>query len=354
MMIKIKARIKKLNRFSRVTDSRIGYVRADKNENMSAWDKKSLACIYDSIKPEEFSMYPEPACLHKKLAKYLGVKEDQVLLTNGSDGGIKSAFEILVEPGDSVAILDPTYAMYDIYIKMFGAKKISIGFDEDFRIDRKKLLGVIFRKPRLIALANPNSPTGTVLEPDFLIELIRKAKQQGIAVLIDEAYFHFYPHTVIREVENFSNLIVLRTFSKALGAASIRLGYVVANPDIIEAFFKVRPMYEAHTFALKIAEYILDHPRRIMDYIRQESEGKKYITEGIRKMGLNVFSGAANFVLVKVGRRRKQIYYYLKSKGVLVYLPFENTFLRDYFRITTGPKEKMEIILDKLKGYFSQ
>ncbi|MFH1508340.1 MAG: histidinol-phosphate transaminase [Candidatus Omnitrophota bacterium] len=353
-MVKIKERIKKLNRFPRVNESRVGYIRSDKNENISSWNKEVLAGIFNSIKPEEFSMYPEPFRLYGKLAKYLGVKEDRILLTNGSDGGIKSAFEVFVEPGDQVAVLDPTYAMYDVYCRIFGAKKLSIGFKSDFSLDKKKLIASISKKTRLIALANPNSPTGTVIEPDFLLEVIQRAGRIGTAVLIDEAYFHFYPGTVLKEVKNFNNLIVLRTFSKALGAASIRLGYAVACPDIIEAFFKVRPMYEAHTFALKAAEYIIDHPERIRDYVRRESQGKKYITEGLRKIGLEVFPGEANFVLIKANGKRKEIYSYLKSRGVLAYLPFANTFLKDYFRITTGPKEKMEIVLRRLKGYFKR
>jgi histidinol-phosphate aminotransferase len=353
-MIKIKERIRKLNRFPRVNESRIGYVRADKNEGMLDWDKKALSCIYSSIRPEEFSMYPEPCRLYKKLSGYLGVPEERILLTNGSDGGIKSAFEVFVEPGDSVVVLDPTYAMYDIYIKIFGARKIGVGFKNDFSVDKKKLTVSVSKRTKLIALANPNSPTGTVLELDFLREIIRKANRLGIAVLIDEAYFHFYPHTVLKLTQRFDNLIVLRTFSKALGAASIRLGYAVSHPDTIEAFFKVRPMYEAHTFALKVAEYILDHPKHIQNYVKVESEGKKYLAAGLKRMGLEIIKGHANFVLAKVYGKRKDVYAYLKSKGVLIYLPSEDSFLRDYLRITTGPKEKMEIVLRALKGYFSR
>lgn len=353
-MIKIKERIRKLDRFPRATETRLGYIRSDKNESMFLWNKKILTRICNSIKPEEFSMYPEAARLYEKLSEHLGVEQDCLLFTNGSDGGIKSAFEVLVDPGDAVAVLDPTYAMYDVYVEMFGAKKIGIGFTEDFRMDEEKLLGAISPKTRLIALANPNSPTGTVIEPDFLRELIKRAERQGIAVLIDEAYFYFYSHTVIGCIKNFDNLIVLRTFSKAMGAASMRLGYVAANPDIIKAFFKVRPMYEAHTLALKMAEYIIDHPERIRAYVRYESEGKKYLTAGLRDIGLEVFSGKANFVLVKAGGKREQIYDYLKTNGILVYLPSKNTFLSDYFRVTTGPKKSMEIVLEKIREFFLQ
>lgn len=353
-MVKIKERINRLNRLPRVNKSRLGYLRADKNEGMFDWSKKTLDSVYRSILPEEFSMYPEPWRLYKKLAGYLKVPEEQILLTNGSDGGIKSAFEVFVEPGDSVAVFDPTYAMYDVYIQIFGAKKIGIGYKEDFTVDKKKLIASVSKNTRLIALANPNSPTGTVLEQDFLMEVIRKANRLGVAVLIDEAYFYFYPHTVISLTQRFDNLIVLRTFSKALGAASIRLGYAVSHPDIIKAFFKVRPMYEAHTFALKVAEYILDHPKCIRNYVKVESEGKECLSAGLRKMGLEIVKGHANFVLAKARGKRKDIYSYLESKGVLIYLPSEDSFLRDYFRITTGPKEKMEIVLRALKGYFSR
>lgn len=351
-MVRIKERIRKLNRFPMVRESRLGYIRADKNEGVPAWGKKALDRVYRSILPEEFSMYPEPWRLYKKLAWYLGIPEERILLTNGSDGGIKSAFEVFVEPGDSVAVFDPTYAMYDVYIQIFGAKKIGIGYKEDFTVNKKKLMASVSKKTRLIALANPNSPTGTVLEQDFLLEVIRKANRLGVAVLIDEAYFHFYPRTVINLTQRFDNLIVLRTFSKALGAASIRLGYAVSHPDIIKAFFKVRPMYEAHTFALKAAEYILDHSKHIQHYVKVESEGREYLAAGLMKMGLKVIKGHANFVLAKACGKRKGIHSYLKSKGVLIYLPSEDSFLRDYFRITAGPKEKMEIVLRALKGYF--
>lgn len=350
----IKERIIKLDRLPRDNESRLGFLRLDKNEGLVPWQKNALTKIFRSIRPGEISMYPEPGRLYKKLSAYLKVEEENILLTNGSDGGIKSAFEIFVEPGDGVIVLEPTYAMYDVYIQISGAKKIGIGFRDDFRLDKKKLIASVAGKVKLVALANPNSPTGTILEPDFLTEIIRKAKRLGIAVLIDEAYFHFYPQSVLGEVKHFDNLIVLRTFSKALGAASIRLGYAVSQPSIIQGFFKVRPMYEAHTFALRLAEYIIDHPHRIEKYVRDEREGKEYLTQGLKAMGVEVFKGYANFILIKACGRRKQVYSYLKSRGVLIYLPQENSFLRDYFRITTGPKEKMEIALRHLKGYYSR
>lgn len=350
-MVKIKERIKKLNRLPRAAGSRIEYVRADKNESMSCWDKEALSSIYGSIQPEELSMYPEPSRLYEKLSKWLDVKESMVLLTNGSDGGIKSAFEIFVEQGSRVVVFSPTYAMYDVYIQIFGAKKVNIGFKADFSSDNEKLIKIISNRIGLIALANPNSPTGTVLEPDFLQDVIVRAHRYGVPILIDEAYFHFYPHSMLKNILKYNNLMVLRTFSKALGVASIRLGYVIACPRIINAFYKVRPMYEANTFALKAAEYIIDHPKRISNYIKMESDGKKRLVSGLRDLGLEVEQGQANFVLVKLCGKRKKIYDYLKSKGILVYLPAENSFLSDYCRITTGPRDKMEKILSIIDAY---
>lgn len=350
-MSKIKRRILNLNRFPRKSGSRRNYLRLDKNEGLVKWQRPALKWIFDSIASDEISMYPQAEALYRKLAKYLGISEENILLTNGSDGGIKSAFEAFISPGDKVLILDPTYAMYDVYIGMFGAKKVGIEFNNDFTVDSEKMLKLLSRGIKLVAIANPNSPTGTVFSSDFLLKLIKRAGRLGAVVLIDEAYYHFYPQTLVRYVRKFRNLIVLRTFSKAWGAASLRLGYAIACKEIIDALSKVRPMYEAHMFAIKTAQYLLDHPRRLNEYLRFEKEGKKYLLEGLRGLGFASRTGYANFVLVKAQGKRRQIYGYLKSRGILVYLPSPDSFLADYFRITTGPRPLMEKILKELKRY---
>ncbi|MBI5077293.1 aminotransferase class I/II-fold pyridoxal phosphate-dependent enzyme [Candidatus Falkowbacteria bacterium] len=341
-----------LTRVGNPQQSRLEYLRLDKNENLIPMSSEFLDEIKRLISPEFISAYPELDALYKKTAKSLGVAQEYLYITAGSDAGIKAAFEIFVEPDDKVMTLWPTYAMYDVYTKMFQAKAILINYEDGLCINTEKIINQIeIQKPKLICLANPNSPTGTVLSPAELEKIINRAAANRVIVLIDEAYYPYYSQTAIHLIKKYPNLMITRTFSKAQGLAAGRLGFVVSNEKIIECLHKVRPMYEANAFGVRFAEYIIDHPRIVENNLRETAAGKEYLEKSLAEMNLPFHKSYANFINIKVGSHEKsvQLEQKMREQKILIKSGVANCPLSDCIRVSIGNVEQMKIFINALK-----
>ena len=144
----------------------------------------------------------------------------------------------------------------------------------------------INNKVALITLANPNSPTGTIINKQKILDIIKKAQKYNIPVLIDEAYYGFYNYSFIREINKFKNLIILRTFSKSYGLAGLRAGYLISNETIIKELFKFKPMYEINSIACKVLEIFLKHKDLEKSFIKEVLDGKNYFQKELDKLNL--------------------------------------------------------------------
>ena len=168
------------------------------------------------------------------MASFLGLQPEQVLLTNGVDEAIHLVCEAYLEPEDDALIVVPTFAMYQICMAATGARVISIPADEDFRFPTSKVMAYTTApKTRLIAIANPNNPTGAVASAEDLLLIARSAPQA--AVLVDEAYFEFYGESLLEYAGQVQNLFIARTFSKAYGMASLRVGVLAGAAEQIQS-----------------------------------------------------------------------------------------------------------------------
>ena len=192
----------------------------------SSFVKETLA----GIDGEWLATYPEYHTLQEKLAIHNGLAPENLILSNGSDGAIKYIFDAYVSPGDRILLADPTFAMYPVYCRMFEAEPLVVPYRPDLSFPWQEFLDQMVPGVRLAVVVNPNNPTGSALPASRIIEMIRHAARYKILLLVDEAYFYYYPETVIQAVKEFENLIVLRTFSKLCGMAALRLGYAAACP----------------------------------------------------------------------------------------------------------------------------
>ncbi len=352
--IELKPSIEALNRPQRQQPERVGKMKLDKNENIAGLDMRILKKVLSGLDPDFIASYPEIGALYKKLSIYLGCKEENLVVTFGSDGAIRSVFEAFVNPGDEVITLNPTYAMYDVYCDMFGARKISIDFDKKLCLSARKIRDSISDKTRLIALPNPNSPTGTVIGREDLINIVETASHRGVIVLIDEAYHGFYKETMLPYIKKYKNLIVTRTFSKTGGIASLRIGYAVGCASIIEPLYKVKPMYETNGIAVRFAEYILEHKSVMERYVADVRKGKLYLVDELEGLGLKVFPGYANFVVVEMPGTNNKIADMLASKNVLIKSGHPHPSMKDTIRITVGPRKDMAKFMKIFKVCFEE
>lgn len=344
-----KSHVSSLYRTPPVPDTRHGKMRLDKNERTVGFDDRIFKEMLSVIDQETIVSYPEPGVLYKKLAKWLGCGEDEVIVTNGSDGAIKSVFEAFVEPGDQVVTLNPTYAMYDVYCDLYGAHKVPVDFRKGLALSIEELLGKIIDGVKLVAIANPNSPTGTVIKEEDLLLVIDKAHSKGALALIDEAYYGFYDKTAVRHAKERQNVIVTRTFSKTAGLAGLRIGCAIGSSAIIKALYNVKPMYETSAIALKLAEYIMDHDQIVGAYIRSVAEGKGFLVAGLKEMGIDTYESFANFVVARLPGSSDRVANALNGKGILIKGSYAHPSLQDTIRITVGPKRQMETFLAEFK-----
>ena len=204
------------------------------------------ACADSS--PEDLARYPEREPVEAMVAKFLDITPSELLLTNGVDEAIHLLCETYLEPGDEALIVVPTYSMYRIYMMAAGAQVVSIPAGKDFTFPVDEVRKRITRRTRMIAIANPNNPTGSVVEAEQLLEIARAAPDA--AILVDEAYFEFYGKTMLPRHREVPNLFVARTFSKAYGLAGLRVGVLVGDPEQMRAVRRVSSPYNVNAVAL--------------------------------------------------------------------------------------------------------
>lgn len=351
-MIEPKRKVKELYRTPPdFLDSRAGSVfRLDRNERTTPFPHKHLKKILSNIDPDEIAAYPELEPFYRKLSNWLKIRRSQVLLTSGSDTGIRAVFEVYVEEGDEVIILSPTYGMYAVYISMFGAVKREIGYDEDLSLPVERVLDAINNYTKLIALANPNH-TGTVLSEEALREIIASANKHGAMVLVDEAYFHFYGGTMLPCIDKYDNLIVLRTFSKAFGIAALRVGYLVSAEENISNLYKVKLTHEITGLAARFGQYLIDNPSIMEDYVADVRAGVAFLTEEFNGLGIETPPTHTNFLYANLagGVDGKELIRMLREKNFYISGPFMKAPFNNHIRVTVGPVWQMRLFFEEFR-----
>ena len=316
----------------------------DKNENL---DPELMALTHEllsSIPREVLATYPEAGELYRKLARWVGVSAESLLLTPGSDGAIRLAFEAVVEQGDAVIHTAPTFAMYPVYSQMFGAQVREIHYTPSAQgpmMDTAKIIDAVQAfKPKLLCLPNPDSPTGTTVAPEVMREILTECEAAGTLLLVDEAYHPFHESSVTSWTQSSPNLVVARTFAKAWGVAGLRIGYAVADPQTIALLHKLRPMYESSTLAIEFMCKMLDHTEAMMQSVARINEGKREFETRMKSLRFQVLQTGGNFTQVAFGERGPAIHAALSGK-VLYRAAFEHACLAGYSRFSTAPKAIM-------------
>lgn len=326
--------------------SREEYLRLDMNECVPGLPDDFLREALAGVNPNLLSMYPEYENLVDKIAQHNNLDSENISLSNGSAAAIKYLFDTYVSPRDKVLMTNPTYAMYPVFTQMYAAEADVVEYTKQLTLPVEIFLKKLESAPKMAVLVNPNNPTGNVLESDELHAVIQKAAKYDVLLIVDEAYYYFYPHSIIEEIKKSSHLVVLRTFSKLFGMASIRLGYAAACVDIIEEMRKVKLNFEVNGIAVRLAERILERPELIKDMVDNANKGKQFLISGLKEMDVKFHVGAANFVLIHLGSRAAEIARQLADKGILVGSGFKLDCLQDYIRVTTGHSLAMRQFLN--------
>jgi histidinol-phosphate aminotransferase len=332
------------------------YVGLDRNERLQPLPEWFLERLRSSLESSLLTSYPITDELYRKLSFQFDVPEEHFLLTTGSDAAIKALYHAYVRPGDQVVMLDPSYAMYEVYAQMFQAQACKVSFNERLELDVLELLDSIVPGVRLVIIANPNQPTATVLSEEVLLGLAERTRAVNALLAIDEAYYPFHPHTIFPWIKKVPNLVVTRTFSKAAGLAGVRVGLVGAHPEVIASLFKVRSAHDVNSVAAMCASHILDCPQIVDDYVSQVKAGAQVLSERARGLGLAPLPTPTNFMLIRVAQRclPALLIERLRDSGYIVKGPFGSSCLADCIRVTLGPPELMSAFADALEEALSE
>jgi histidinol-phosphate aminotransferase len=350
-MIKPKKNIEKLYRMrEKHSDSRYGKVRLDRNERTISFDRTISELIREKITDEMLMVYPEPDGLYRKLAGFVNVPAGNILLNSGSDQTIKSVFETYIGENDRILLHDPSYAMYQVYADMFGAKVIRQEYESDFSFDRERFLSLIDDQLKMVVFENPNGFIGVKTDSGFLEEITKKAYENNVIFLADEAYFHFIEETMTGYIDRYPNVIITRTFSKALGLASCRIGYLVSSEKNISNIYKTKPMHELTQFSIIAAETVIDNFSLVAENILKTKENLEYLKNQFKKLNISFSDGQANFLVAKLPVYNEEKFNkLLENNNVLIRRPFEQSFLKGYRRIGVAEKNDLDLFLSILK-----
>jgi len=330
----------------------------DKNENTDPVLQGVVFRVLAEMDPRSVAIYPDAAPLYHKLAEYLGVSAHSLILAQGSDGVIGSVFRSYVGKGDVVLVTNPTYAMYQVYVSMFGAVAAELEYSAGGNGPTLEPVAVIDairkRRPKLVCLPNPDSPTGTVIEPDALRAIVLSAREVGSMMLIDEAYHPFYEHTAVPWVEEFPNLVVARTFSKAWGLTGLRLGYGIASPDVAAQVQKFRPNYEVNSVAVAMAlRMISDFEPEMRASVTRLNAGRDGFLEAMRGMGLRTLQSRGSFCHVAFGGFAAHVHESL-SDMVLYRQDFNAPCLKGFSRFSSTTCEQFAPVIGRIRSQISE
>lgn len=329
----------------------------DKNENIDIYLSNKINSIIKKIPPHSIFGYPHLNFIYEKLSSIFKVHRKNLLICNGSDGGIRAIFDCFIKQSDKVLIPSPTFAMYDVYAKLFKTNLISFKYllkNGGFVFDIDNFLKLIETKNvKLICLANPDSPSGTVLKKNEVIKIIKVAKKKNCIVLIDEAYYPFCNITLKSEINKYENLIIVRSLSKSWALAGLRIGYILSCNKNISYMTSSKPMYEigglqSHILSeLIINKYNLDVEKSVKDLNVAKAKFVKLLSKLHKIEYIDTYS---NFIHIKLGKNRRKIVKKIKKFAYI--RDNQSKILKDYTRITITRFKFLKKIFDIIKDSY--
>ncbi len=320
-------------------------LRLDLNENTAGCSPRVTKALA-RLSPATIAMYPEYEKPAKKIARYFGVKPEEMILCNGADDCLRLFFDGFVDAGTGVLVCDPTFPMYRFYAENFGARIHALRYAKDMSFPLAEFLKALRRKPRVAIIANPNNPTGTPLDQRTLNQIAEAATET--AIVIDEAYADFSGVTVIPWFRRFPHLFAVRTFSKAAGLAALRLGCVLGNANPISLLRAAMPPYAVNLAALVAAEAAISDRGAIQRYVREVKSLRAQFADALSAMDVHVYPSAGNFILADFGPSGPTLFRKLERRGILVRARTKDMG-PGFVRITIGTRAEMKRLLREIR-----
>jgi histidinol-phosphate aminotransferase len=329
---------------------RSAYLRLDRNESTRQLSDEVAVGLAEHVRKRGLFSYPEPDRLAGRVGEYCAVSADSVVVTNGSDQAIDLCLRGFLGVGDRLLVARPEFSMFTHIADLIGAVVDGVPYADDLSFPYEAFWAAARQRPELIVLINPNNPTGTPVDLDFIERVA--AEYPDIPVIVDEAYFEFTGVTAVPLIRTHPNVIVLRTFSKAFALAGLRIGYLVARPAVAAQLKKLRNPFDVNELALVAADIQLSRLDEVHAHVAEiMGSSKPMVVDFFRRVGVPVFPGAANFVLVKPAQCAEAIAY-LRDSGILV-RSTSARLLAGMFRMSIGTPTEMTEFIRVYEAYLS-
>lgn len=296
------------------------------------------------------SYYPdvEAISLRQRLAEYTGKNFEEILVFGGSDAALEYICRCYLNSGSNAIFAGPTYDNMRVYAESTGAQVNKIINNENiFQLPVSMLKDAIDEKTSLVYLVSPNNPTGQIWSTDEISQICEKSPTS--IVVVDEAYYEFCGESAAPLLDQYNNLIIARTFSKAFGLAGFRCGYTISSKKIVDHINKIKVGKNVSVMAQIAAEACLEDIDYMKNYVADSNDGKQWLSSQLHTMGISHTSTPANFILLKFDYNSRSLQEKLAQQGVYVRRWSDGSLLNGYIRVTTGPMKHMKKFIEALK-----
>ena len=330
-------------------------IKLNANENSYGLPEEMIEEILGKAKNLEYSRYPNANStkLSEIVSSFWGLTRNNIVIGNGSDELIDYLIKAFSEKGRRIITTAPSFAMYKIYSLINGSTFVQIPLSQsDFSLNADQILEEAKKEDSsMVFIVYPNAPTGNYFSEDKIIKII---EESGCLVVVDEAYYEFGEKTFVPLISQYDNLVILRTFSKAYSLASLRVGYLLSNPEIINEVRKVKNPFNVNTFSQLAAQLVFENKGILKDYIMKIIEERERLTSRINRLTpFKAHPSKTNFILVEAGSKENidLVYNHLLKQGILVQQVSDPIFStsRYFLRITVGKKEENDFLIKELE-----
>ncbi|RUO60206.1 histidinol-phosphate transaminase [Pseudidiomarina insulisalsae] len=321
-------------------------VKLASNENPLGISSKVRSALQDTL--SGLARYPDANgfYLKSKLAKKFGIATNQITLGNGSNDVLELVARTFVNEQHEVIFSQHAFVVYPLVTQAIGATGVAVPA-KDYGHDLDAMLAAITENTRMIFIANPNNPTGTFLTTEALAAFLAKVPEQ-VLVILDEAYYEYVPEQErapsLAWLNDYPNLLVSRTFSKAYGLAGLRAGYMVSHPDVADLMNRARQPFNMNSLSLRAAEVALDDEDYLQQSVAVNAAGMEQLVAFCEKHGLNYIPSYGNFLTIEVGERAGELYQQLLHEGVIV-RPVAGYELPHHLRVSIGLPEENDAFI---------
>ncbi|HXR09622.1 MAG TPA: histidinol-phosphate transaminase, partial [Candidatus Acidoferrales bacterium] len=326
-------------------EGRSDKLRLDFNENTSGCSpavRRALA----KLTTKQLAMYPEYQAPTQRIARHFNVRPAELLLTNGGDDALRVFFDTFVDPGSSILICEPTFPMYRYYAEINGARISVLRYGSEMEFPLEGVIAALRKKPRVLFIANPNNPTGTLIQKEELRRILKAATHT--AVVMDEAYGEFSGFSAMPWIRKNPQLFVAKTFSKVAGLAALRLGAVIACESSLALVRRAMPPFPVNLAALVAAEAAIADRATMRGYVSEVLRLRAWLAAELEKIGAKTYPSAGNFLLANLGPSGPALFQKLEEHGILL-RERSKDIGPGFVRITIGTQSEMQLLIRTIR-----